>query len=69
MDAARGRSKAPSSVVIGQLGVINTLLIFMFKTIIAWTAQLTSIAIALLIPSTLLILASLATKALKEVKN
>jgi hypothetical protein len=39
MNAANTRSKFPSSVVIGQIGVINIILVFIFRWIIAWTAQ------------------------------
>ena len=55
MNAANTRSKFPSSVVIGQIGVINILLIFVVRWIIAWTAQATSLTIALLIPSVMLL--------------
>ncbi|MCX6435250.1 MAG: MFS transporter [Actinobacteria bacterium] len=68
MIAGIGRSKAPSAVIIGQLGVINTLLIFFCKAIIAWTAQLTSISIALLIPGLLLMCTASATKILKNIE-
>jgi hypothetical protein len=49
------RSKFPSSVVIGQIGVINIILVFVVRWIIAWTAQATSLTIALLIPSVMLL--------------
>lgn len=55
MDAANRRSNAPGSVVIGQLGALNTAFAFVCKGIIAWTAQLTSIGVALAIPSLMLI--------------
>lgn len=55
MDAANRRSPAPGSVVLGQLGVMNTIFVFVLKSIIAWTAQLTSIAVALIIPAVMLI--------------
>jgi len=55
MNAANTRSKFPSSVVIGQIGVINILLVFVVRWIIAWTAQATSLTIALLIPSVMLL--------------
>lgn len=54
--AANKRSSQPSAVVVGQMGVINAILVLCVKTIIAWTAQLTgSIAIALIIPGLMLI--------------
>ena len=55
MNAANTRSKFPSSVVIGQIGVINVVLIFVMKWVIAWTAQATSLSIALLIPGLMLL--------------
>jgi len=67
MIAGIGRSKAPSAVIIGQLGVVNTLLIFICKAIMAWTAQLTSISVALLIPGLLLMCTASATKILKNI--
>ena len=55
MNAANTRSKFPSSVVIGQIGVINILLIFILRWVVAWTAQATSLSIALLIPAIMLL--------------
>ena len=55
MNAANSRSKFPSSVVIGQIGVINIVLVFVMRWVIAWTAQATSLAIALLIPAVMLL--------------
>ncbi len=66
MDAANRRSSAPGSVVIGQLGALNTALIFVCKGVIAWTAQFTSIAVALAIPSAMLIAVAFTAKAFKE---
>jgi fucose permease len=54
--AANKRSSQPSAVVVGQMGVVNAILVLIVKTIIAWTAQLTgSIAIAMIIPGLMLI--------------
>ena len=54
--AANKRSSQPSAVVVGQMGVINAILVLCVKTIIAWTAQLTgSIVIAMIIPGLMLI--------------
>lgn len=50
-NAASARSPLPNSVVIGQIGLINNFLIFGGKWVIAWTAQFTSLAVALLIPA------------------
>jgi len=55
MNAANTRSKFPSSVVIGQIGVINIVLVFVMRWIIAWTAQATSLSIALCIPALMLL--------------
>jgi MFS family permease len=55
MNAANTRSKFPSSVVIGQIGVINISLVFVARWVIAWTAEATSLTIALMIPALLLL--------------
>ena len=55
MNAANTRSKFPSSVVIGQIGVINISLVFVLRWVIAWTAQATSLTFALLIPALMLL--------------
>jgi MFS family permease len=55
MNAANTRSKFPSSVVIGQIGVINISLVFVVRWVIAWTAQATSLTFALLIPAVMLL--------------
>jgi MFS family permease len=55
MNAANTRSKFPSSVVIGQIGVINIALVFLMRWVIAWTAQATSLSIALCIPALMLL--------------
>jgi hypothetical protein len=55
MNAANTRSKFPSSVVIGQIGVINISLVFVVRWVVAWTAQATTLSIALLIPAVMLL--------------
>jgi MFS family permease len=55
MNAANTRSKFPSSVVIGQIGVINISLVFVARWVIAWTAQAVSLTVALLIPAAMLL--------------
>lgn len=55
MNAANNRSKLPSSMVIGQIGIINTCLVFVARWVIAWTAQATSVTVALLIPAVMLL--------------
>ena len=66
MDAANRRSNAPGSVVLGQLGAINTIFVFIIKSVIAWTAQLTSIAVALMLPAIMLIGVTYTAKSLKK---
>jgi hypothetical protein len=51
-------------VVIGQVGLINNFLIFGGKWVIAWTAQFTSLAVALLIPALMALSIPLFSKAL-----
>lgn len=66
MDAANRRSDAPGSVVIGQLGALNTAFAFVCKGIIAWTAQLTSIGVALIIPCLMLIAVAFSAKTIER---
>lgn len=54
MNIANSRSSSPASVVIGQMGVINGVAVFIVRLIIAWTAQAFSLSIALVIPAILL---------------
>ncbi|CAB4930006.1 unannotated protein [freshwater metagenome] len=54
MNAANTRSTSPSSVVIGQIGVVNNIAVFIMRLIIAWTAQAFSLSTALIIPAMLL---------------
>jgi hypothetical protein len=63
-NAASARSAFPSAVVIGQIGLINNFLIFGSKWVIAWTAQFTSLAVALLIPAVMALSTPLFSKAL-----
>jgi MFS family permease len=64
--AANRRSNLPSAVVVGQFGVVNNALTFVIKWIVAWTIQFTgSIALALMIPATMMIAGTFFTKALK----
>ena len=67
MVAANTRSKFPSSVVIGQIGVINIALVFVMRWVIAWTAQATSLSIALLIPALMLLVVPYFSKIFKHV--
>jgi len=63
-NAATARSALPSSVVIGHIGLINNFLLFSGKWIFAWTAQFTSLAVALLIPAIMAISIPLFSRAL-----
>ena len=67
MVAANTRSQFPASVVIGQIGVINIALVFVMRWVIAWTAQATSLSIALLIPALMLLAAPYFSKIFKNV--
>ena len=67
MTAANARSKHPASVVIGHIGVSNIVLAFVLKWILAWTAQLTSLTIGLVIPGLLLLTVPYFTKVLRNV--
>jgi len=67
MSAANARSKHPSAVVIGQVGVTNIVLAFVMRWIIAWTAELTSLTVALMIPALMLLTVPLFSKVLKNV--
>ena len=65
--AANRRSTQPSAVVVGQFGAVNSVLTFGLKWIVAWTIQFTgSIALAMMIPSGLLLLTGFFVKALYE---
>lgn len=67
--AANRRSPNPSAVVIGQLGVTNNVLTTALKWLVAGVIGATgSIALALMIPAVLMIVAAFFTPAL-EVKN
>ena len=66
--AANARSPQHSAVVVGQMCVINAVLIMISKTIVAWTAQLTgSIAIALIITGLMLISVAFMSKVAKGI--
>lgn len=66
VDAANRLTEIPGGIVLGQLSLVNTVVIFLLKAIIAWTAQLTSISTALVIPSALLFAASFTSKTIKR---
>ena len=66
MNIANSRSRAPASVVIGQLGVINNIAVFSIRLIVAWTAQAFSLSIALMIPALLLFMVPYFSKIFKR---
>ena len=67
MNLANIRSSSPSSVVIGQMGVINNIVVFIMRLVIAWTAQAVSLSFALLIPALLLLIVPFFSKIFKPV--
>jgi len=67
MVAANARSHFPASVVIGQIGVINIAFVFVMRWVIAWTAQATSLSVALLTPALMLLTAPYFSKIFKNV--
>ena len=66
MNIANSRSASPASIVLGQLGVINVIAIFVVRLIIAWTAQAFSLSIALIIPVLLLFMVPYFSKIFKR---
>jgi hypothetical protein len=63
-NAATQRSSLPSAVVIGHIGLVNNVVLFSGKWIVAWTARFTSLAIALLIPGVMAISVPLFSRSL-----
>ncbi len=64
--AGNRRSNLPSAVIVGQMGVVNNLAIFILKACVAWTAQFSgSLAIALTIPAIMLLFAAFFARVLK----
>ena len=65
--AANRRSLQPSAVVVGQFGVVNNVLLFGIKWIVAWTIQFTgSIALAMMIPTVMMLATVFFVDSLKE---
>jgi MFS family permease len=65
--AANRRSSQPSAVVVGQFGVVNNVLIFGIKWIVAWTIQFTgSIALAMMIPTVMMLATVFFVDSLKD---
>jgi MFS family permease len=66
--AGNQRSSLPSAVVVGQMGVVNMIAVFILKAVVAWTAQFTgSLAIALSIPALMLIATAFFARAVKPI--
>jgi MFS family permease len=64
--AGNQRSSLPSAVTVGQLGVVNSVAVFILKACVAWTAQFTgSLAIALTIPALMLAATAFFARAVK----
>jgi predicted MFS family arabinose efflux permease len=64
--AGNRRSPLPSAVTVGQLGVVNSVAVFILKACVAWTAQFSgSLAIALTIPALTLAAAAFFARVLK----
>ena len=64
--AANRRSSQPSAVVVGQFGVVNNVIMFGIKWIVAWTIQFTgSIALAMMIPTAMILATVFFTDSLK----
>jgi len=54
-NAANVRSSAPSSIIMAEVMLINVFLVFVTKWIVAWTAQVINLGIALFIPAIMLV--------------
>ena len=64
--AGNKRSNLPSAVLVGQMGVVNNIAVFLLKACVAWTAQFSgSLAIALTIPALMLVLTAYFARVLK----
>ena len=66
VDAANRLSEVPGGIVLGQLSLANTFVIFVLKSTVAWTAQIASISIALIIPSLLLVAVGFTSKTIRK---
>lgn len=66
VDAANRLSTAPGGIVLGQLSLANAIVVFLLRSTVSWTAQITSISVALIIPSLLLIAVGFTSKTIKK---
>ncbi len=65
-DSANRLSSSPGGIVLGQLSLVSTFSTFFLRQAIAWTAQVASIAVALIIPSLLLIAVSFTSNTIRK---
>jgi MFS family permease len=63
------KTSLPSSVVVAQLGLTQTIATFIAKVIIAWVAQATSVTVALMIPAVMLLATAIFANLGKETKD
>ena len=63
------KTSLPSSVVVAQLGLTQTIATFLAKVVISWVAQITSVTIALMIPALMLLATAKFSHLGKETKD
>jgi MFS family permease len=63
------KTSLPSSVVVAQLGLTQTIATFLAKVVISWVAQVTSVTIALMIPALMLLATTKFSHLGKETKD
>jgi len=63
------KTSLPSSVVVAQIGLTQTIATFIAKVIIAWVAQATSVTVALMIPALMLLATAKFAHLGKETKD
>ena len=63
------KTSLPSSVVVDQLGLTQTIATFLAKVVISWVAQATSVTIALMIPALMLLATTKFAHLGKETKD
>jgi MFS family permease len=66
IDSANRLTSVPGGIVLSQLSLVNAIAVFLLKAVIAWTAQVASIAVALTFPSLLLIAASFTSSTIRK---
>jgi hypothetical protein len=63
------KTSLPSSVVVAQLGLTQTIATFLAKVVISWVAQVTTVTIALMIPALMLLASTKFSHLGKETKD